>query len=81
MPNLDVIAKNVDLINIIYNFIPSFKKSIYHGCHPNYMDVMHDIWTIFINSSPNLDVIEFLNWLLLVKIKSRIYLIETERQI
>ena len=59
MPNLDVITKNVDLINVIYNFIPNFKKSIYHGCHPNYVDVMHDIWTIFIKSSPYLDVINF----------------------
>lgn len=43
------------------------------------MDVMHDNWTIFIKSSPNLDVIEFLNWLLLVKIKNKIYLIVTEK--
>ena len=61
MPDLDVIEKNVDLISVIYNFIPNFKKIIYRGCHLKQMDVMHDIWSFLIKSSPNLDVNKFEN--------------------
>ena len=44
-----------------FDSLASTKFNAQFGCHLKQMDVMHDIWSFLIKSSPNLDVNKFEN--------------------